>query len=218
MYSDGSVQDGAAGAGYCLIRGPETVVTTASLGLGQTATVYDAEITAATVGLRAALECPLSAFATEVTVCLDNEEAAIRLWTGRATATSAAEIHEFQALRWKWTTRPIRGPGQPGAVRVRWVPGHRNIRGNELADALAREACRLPSGRDTASRAAATELAEVRFDKAIRSYWDRCAPARYRLLQIPEKAFPCTLGRTRSRLQPLASGARRAQPAGSQIL
>lgn len=188
VYSDGSAQDGAAGAGYCLIRGSESEVTTVSLGLGQTATVYDAEITAATAGLRAALDCPLSAFATEVTVCLDNEEAAIRLWTGRTTATSAGEIQEFQALRREWTRRPLRGPGKPGTVRVRWVPGHCGIRGNELADTAAKEACRLPPGRDTASRAAAKELAEKRFDTALRSYWDRCAPARYRTLQIQAKA------------------------------
>lgn len=42
--------------------------------------IYEAEITAATAGLLETFACQLSAFGTEVTevtVCLDNEEAAI---------------------------------------------------------------------------------------------------------------------------------------------
>lgn len=90
------------------------------LGLGRTATIYDAEITAATAGLRAALDCPLPTYATELTVSLDNEEAAIRLWSG-ATATSASEIYVFQDLPRKWINRRLTGSGRPAAVRMRWV-------------------------------------------------------------------------------------------------
>src|SRR5213075_463559 len=74
VYSDGSCQEGQAGAGFYITRGPTTGIERASIGLGCTATVFDAEVVAATAGLTAALGNPMARFATNVTVCLDNEE------------------------------------------------------------------------------------------------------------------------------------------------
>ncbi len=188
VYSDGSLRGGLAGAGFGVFRGPTTEVASGSLGLGNLAVVYDAEVIAATAGLQAALSSPLAAFATDVTVCLDNEEAAIRLHSGRPTVTSAPDFADFARLREAWTTRPLAGLGRPGKVSVRWIPSHIGIPGNERADALANAACSLPPCRTTASRAAAAILAETRYEAALQSYWDRCAPTRYRTLQITAQA------------------------------
>ncbi len=203
VYSDGSLRDGQAGAGFYITRGPTatTVIKEASIGLGNTATVYDAEIIAATSGLAAALENPMARFATNVTVCLDNEEAAIRLHTGLATRTSAPEILTFNKLKASWPLRPLATPGKHGTVEVRWVPGHQSIHGNEAADRLANAGCSLPPCRTAVSYSAALTLAEDRFHKALQDYWAANAPTRYKDMGIKTgRTMPKELNLPRSTL------------------
>lgn len=52
----------------------------------------------AVVGLRAVYSHILARFATNVAVCLDNEEAALHLHTGSLIPSSFREIVEFQEL------------------------------------------------------------------------------------------------------------------------
>ena len=99
VYSDGACRDGNAGAGFYVTRSPTTAVDRGSIGLGDTAGVYDAEVVAATAGLTTALNQPMAKYATSVTVCLDNEEAAVQLHGNMATKTSATEFHSFAALK-----------------------------------------------------------------------------------------------------------------------
>lgn len=47
----------------------------------------------------------MARFAADVTVYLDNEEAAIRLQSGWLTPTSSCQITEFQTLRETWRHR-----------------------------------------------------------------------------------------------------------------
>ncbi|POS82030.1 hypothetical protein EPUL_005665, partial [Erysiphe pulchra] len=47
----------------------------------------------------------MARFARNVFVCLDNEEAAIRLHTDSPTPSSSTQIQEFQSLRRIWSER-----------------------------------------------------------------------------------------------------------------
>jgi hypothetical protein len=73
VYTDGALQNGRAGVGYYITRGPTCEIDRGSIGLGDLATVYDAEIRGAVSGLREALQSYMAQFTTDVTICLDNE-------------------------------------------------------------------------------------------------------------------------------------------------
>ncbi|KHJ31896.1 hypothetical protein EV44_g4314 [Erysiphe necator] len=95
VYSDGSSDNaGKAGAGYSIYCGTQEIVDN-WIPLGNTVEVYDAEIIGAVEGLRAACSHIMVRFATKVAVCLDNEEAALRLHTSSLTPSSSREITEF---------------------------------------------------------------------------------------------------------------------------
>lgn len=126
VYSDGSMYNCTAGAGFCVSQGPKTVIVRGQQGLGQLATVYGAEVTAAALGLQAALDSPMAAYATDVTVCLDDEEAAIRLLASRPTATNAKAFDEFKKLRKAWNGRPMSLAGQADLVQLTY-DGFRDI-------------------------------------------------------------------------------------------
>ena len=172
-----------AGAGFCVYRGSQEIVR-GQVPLGQTAEVYDAEVEAALAGLKAASSHYMGRFATKVTVCLDNQEAAIRLHSGTPTDSSAAAILEFQASKHAWHTRERAPNAAPGTVDIRWCPGHAGIPGNELADQLAKAACQMPTNRQTATIARARRLIEGRYATAASAYWRGNCPDRYARLGL----------------------------------
>jgi ribonuclease HI len=188
VYSDSSYQDGRAGADHYITRGPQTGCRQASIGLGDAATSYNAEVIGATAGLAAALQNPLAQYATNVTVCLHNEEAAICLHTGKATRTNAPEFRTFDALKAAWRARPLAGPDRPGTVQVKWIPSHRGITGNTEADTLANIGRTLPPSRTAASYAAAKALSKARFDEALKKYWASSAPTQHQELKVPAQS------------------------------
>jgi hypothetical protein len=53
---------------------------------------------------------------------------------------------------------------------------------------MAGTGCSLPPSRTSASHAAALALADDRFDKAMKEYWERNAPTRYKELRIQAEA------------------------------
>lgn len=66
-----------------------------SLPLGSSAEVYDAEVAGATEGLYTAHKNPMAHYALNVTVCLDNQEAALRLLADTPTAISFSRTSIF---------------------------------------------------------------------------------------------------------------------------
>ncbi|KAL5621364.1 hypothetical protein BROUX41_006264 [Berkeleyomyces rouxiae] len=108
------LQDGSTGAAAALyIAGLELL--TVSTHLGKMMEVYDAELIGALIGLKAALQSPVAAFAENVIVMLDNQEAAYRLLVGQPTLTLQDIILDFHATadRWPLRTRNSMSPS-PG--------------------------------------------------------------------------------------------------------
>lgn len=177
-------EDGNVGAGYSIYRGHNTEIASGKIPLRRSVEIYDAEIIGATEGLKVAVSHTMAKYATNIAVCLDNEEAAIRLHTGNFTPTSSKEIVKFQELREIWLRRTCTSVASPGTVMVRWIPGHAGIPGNERADALAKFACKEPSLRSKASISRARRLLNDRYEATIASYWNHSAPVRYKYFNI----------------------------------
>ena len=102
-----------------------------------------------------------------------------------SVSSSQSIFDEFMEVARKWPLR-IRLPHtQPGAVRVRWVPGHLNISGNEEADKAAKEGAALPPPTDAVCTLASLKrLAKTEAKRAITQLWFTTAPASYNDLQI----------------------------------
>jgi ribonuclease HI len=99
--------------------------------------VYDAEIMGAVEGLKAALAAPCAAFSTGIVILLDNLAAVSLLTDGRPAPHRGELTDTFKQLSLQWSM--MQGPLPRTPVRVRWVPGHSGITGNEEADMLAKK-------------------------------------------------------------------------------
>ncbi|KAL5598659.1 uncharacterized protein BROUX77_006493 [Berkeleyomyces rouxiae] len=135
-YSDGAkVKDGGAGAGWTLVV-DNTTCAEGSKPLGTWQEVADAEAIAALHAVQAAHELPQETTG-DLYLCLDNRGIVNRLNAEEGDlGTSQTVIDETRRLLASWKLR--QGGLFAPKARVRWVPGHKNIPGNERADRLAR--------------------------------------------------------------------------------
>ncbi|KAI1004606.1 hypothetical protein K3495_g3606 [Podosphaera aphanis] len=142
VYSDAAkLPDGNTGGGFAIFQLGRKI-RTEDFPLGNGKEIYDAEACAALEGIRAATALPSACFSNNLWIFIDNLKVAKRFLT-KANSTSSQEtfIDALEVAKaWKARTRlpHIRG----GEIRVRWVPIHSGIEGNEIADSEAKKRCR----------------------------------------------------------------------------
>jgi ribonuclease HI len=187
IYSDGSKMEamgGSTGAGFVAYQYGLQVGRKA-YSLGQNAEVFDAEASAALTGAQAALALPSAKLATDLWVFLDNLEVASRLLS-HSNGSSQSVFSSFKEVARQWPLRARLPHIEPGAVRVRWVPGHLQVPGNEAADKAAKEGALLPPPDDAiCTLASLKRIARAERTRASATLWRTTAPSSYNDLHIP---------------------------------
>ena len=140
VYTDGSLLDGVAGAGYVIMyRG--RVVSKRAIGLGRCADVYDGELFALQCAARPAfgfaLGLPISG--AHVYFFADND-AAVRCILARAPRAG-----QHHSVVFTDTAEAFLNMDDTLRLTVEWVPGHEGIFGQEISDEMAKAGTILPS-------------------------------------------------------------------------
>lgn len=164
--------------------------------------VFDAEATAATEGLKAALNSTQAPYTQNVYILLDNQEVARQL-VGHPRGSSQNTILAFQETANAWPNRPLRCEAiPPGQVHVHWTPGHAGIAGNEQADEQAKAGARSTSQTNPPPARYAWALRTLKeiFWRQFESYWIENAPQQYQDLSIGLEKQPHELSLPRATL------------------
>ena len=188
VYSDGSKDSitGSAGVGLVVFQA-DRVVSRQCFSLGYGADVFDAEAAAALAGIQAAVALPTARFASDLWLFTDNLEVAKRLLaepTGQAQQTFESIISSAKT----WPLRTRLPHTRPGSVRVRWVPSHSGISGNDKADEAAKEGSRLAPAPSILSLSSLKRWIKQELSSAAKRYWEKAAPQSYRNMDITD--FP----------------------------
>ncbi|KAI0999243.1 hypothetical protein K3495_g8953 [Podosphaera aphanis] len=176
-YGDGSgVAESRSAWGFAVYFGG----TTTNLELSNSgplagAEVYDTEIHGAMAALEAIITNLGNRNISKIYILLDNVEAVFRRWA----------------------------EGIITQVRVKWIPGHEGIPGNEMADQLAREALdQISNTKDIGilTIASAGSKARALAKDLCTDWWISACPRRYEDLELqmrrkkpPELALPTAL-------------------------
>ncbi|KAE8218743.1 hypothetical protein CF319_g7441 [Tilletia indica] len=139
VYSDGSLSaDGAAGAGFVIYRANENAreqVLDASIHLHQDKEVFDAEIYGMFTGIKTAFSVAERSGEQDIMAFIDNQAALRALKQSPRTNSSSGAL---LALTRRETIRWLEADADR-SVHLAWVPGHKNIEGNDYADEMAKK-------------------------------------------------------------------------------
>ncbi|RYO76081.1 hypothetical protein DL764_010307 [Monosporascus ibericus] len=124
VFSDGSQDKTEIGYGFAVYQN-KRLLGTGRGRLDPCSTVFDAEVVGAWKGLKHVVTGPPKISRKRIWVCLDNTGA---IWGVRANATVSSQ----------WAYLKFHAAADTHNVGVRWCPGHYNVKGNELADKLAK--------------------------------------------------------------------------------
>ncbi|KAL2890686.1 reverse transcriptase [Ceratocystis lukuohia] len=135
LYTDGSkLSSGWTGAGWISQR-DNRQLTEGCFACGKWAEVADAEIRAIRHGIQS-LNRGLVQGSNAIWICSDNQAAVDRMNSvAKKTSTSQHELDHAKTLAQK-----LRDVFPNLKIHCIWVPGHKDIEGNEKADALAKSA------------------------------------------------------------------------------
>lgn len=180
-YSDGS-QDKMENTGWGAVTYHD-YKSTSSCGYLANAEVYDAEAVGAFEAMKLArIRIASNPDIKEILLFLDNSAVV----DGILGNTPASSQGAYMGLR------KIAKELQPHVTtKVAWVPGHKDVLGNERADKLAKEGSELP--RHTSSCATITHIkrwARKERRLILEAYWDDNSPSYYRRWQLDALAMP----------------------------
>jgi ribonuclease HI len=137
IFTDGSGHNGGIGAAAVLMReGKEPCTLKYHLGSDKAHTVYEAEVVGLTLAVK--LLATESNVTYPASIFVDNQ-AAIQSGESHNTKPGGYLVEHFRR-----STRALakrrREQEHNFDLTVRWIPGHKGVKGNELADEAAKEA------------------------------------------------------------------------------
>jgi ribonuclease HI len=184
VFTDGSkLPNRMTGAGFALYQTGKKYLQS-SVSLGPNKEVFDAEAEAALAGLKAAMQFHTARFATNLWVCLDNLEVAMRLLSS-STGSSQQVFETFLAVASTWLERERFPHTNGGSVRICWVPGHTQIPENDAADQAAKEGAAMePPISLKHSYASLKHQAKATMFSSLQRHWQATAPKSYQDLLI----------------------------------
>ena len=157
LYSDGSYtpnsENKGVGTGLAILGENASLVSCQKKNLGPSQLVYNAELEGITLAIEEASY--LARPGDKFEVFSDNQAALLRLKTPSDAPGQEYQIRAIEAASL------ITSKG--ATVRLNWVPGHKDVPGNELADSLAKEATLepFPNREETSFAYLGTRLREV---------------------------------------------------------
>ncbi|KAI1000193.1 hypothetical protein K3495_g8005 [Podosphaera aphanis] len=193
VYSDGSkLPDDRTGGGYVIFQLGLQIKTEAfPLGTGKEA--FDAEAHAALKGIQAAVALPSARFASNEWLFVDKIEVAARLFTKTTSISSQNTFLDASEMPQKWKAQSRLLHTCEGRIKIRWIPSHSGIEGNDLADTQTKRGPALLAQdfQEKLSIASHAKWLSTQMSQAREKWWKDHIPLSYARFEINNApAFP----------------------------